>query len=86
MAKDKKTGTKTTKRARAKPVAAAVAIGLTEDLPAGTEKSLAGIKLLETVDADVIRQLEDKCIWYFCPKGGHVFEREDTSGDVFFEV
>jgi CRP/FNR family transcriptional regulator, cyclic AMP receptor protein len=61
-------------------------IGLTEELPEGTEKSLAGITLLETVDGGVIRELESKCTWYFCPKGGHVFDRADTSGDVFFVV
>ena len=59
---------------------------LTTKLPDGVERSLAGIALLETIDPDVIRQLEDICTWYFCPAGGHVFEREDTSGDVFFIV
>ena len=59
---------------------------LSEELPEGATKSLAGIFLLETVDSEVIRELEAKCTWYYCPKGGHVFEREDTSGDVFFVV
>ena len=59
---------------------------LTIELPDGVERSLAGIALLETVDSDVIRQLESICTWYFCPAGGHVFDREDTSGDVYFIV
>ena len=59
---------------------------LTTKLPDGVERSLAGIAFLEAVDPDVVRQLEDICTWYFCPVGGHVFERDDTSGDVFFVV
>ncbi len=59
---------------------------LTTELPEGVERSLAGIAFLESVNSDVIRELEDICTWYFCPAGGHVFEHDDTSGEVFFVV
>ena len=60
--------------------------GLTEALPPGTEKSLAGIKLLENLEADAVERLEEICTWYFCPKGGFIFDVDDTSGNVFFIV
>lgn len=59
---------------------------LTTKLPDGAERSLAEFGFLEAVNSDAIRQLEDICTWYFCPEGGHIFDREDTSGDVFFVV
>ena len=60
--------------------------GLTETLPPGTEKSLAGIKLLKNVDAEVVSRLEEICTWYFCAKDDFIFDNDDTSGDVFFIV
>lgn len=74
------------KKPAAEPAVAASDTSLAEVLPDGTKKSLAAISLFETVDAEAVRELESKCTWYFCPKGGHVFEREDVSGDVFFVV
>ena len=59
---------------------------LSEDLPPGAERSLRGIKLLGDVDEKAVKQLEDICTWYFCPKSGHVFDRDDDSGDVYFIV
>ncbi len=61
-------------------------IGLTETLPPETEKSLAGIKLLKNVDPDAVTRLEEICTWYACPKGGFIFDADDTSGNVFFIV
>ena len=61
-------------------------IGLTESLPPGTEKTLAGIKLLQNVDADAVKRLEDICTWYFCAKDDFIFDSDDTSGDVYFIV
>ncbi len=61
-------------------------IGLTETLPPGTEKSLAGMKLLQNIDGDAVTRLEEICTWYFCAKGEFIFDRDDTSGDVCFIV
>lgn len=61
-------------------------IGLTETLPPGTEKSLAGIKLLKNVDAEAVLRLEEICTWYFCAKDNLIFDSEDASCDVFFIV
>ena len=61
-------------------------IGLTEELPPGTECSLAGIELLKDQDEATIALLESVAAWRFCPKDGIVFDRDDTSGDVFFVV
>lgn len=63
-----------------------VVIGLTEALPDGTEKSLAGIELLQNVDGEAVTRLEEICTWYFCAKDGYIFNSEDTSGDVCFIV
>ncbi len=63
-----------------------VVIGLTEALPPETEKSLGDIKLLQNVDPEAVTRLEEICTWYFCPKGGYIFDSEDTSGDVCFIV
>jgi len=60
--------------------------GLTEQLPPGTEKSLADIKLLKHVDAAAVSRLEEICTWLFCAKDGFVFDSDDDSGDVFFIV
>lgn len=70
------------KKASKKPAS----IGLTKTLPPGTEKSLAGVKLLKNVDAEAVSRLEEICTWYFCPKGDYVFDTDDTSGDVFFLI
>ena len=63
-----------------------VVIGLTETLPPGTEKSLAGMKLLQNIDGDAVTRLEEICTWYFCAKGDFIFDPDDTSGDVCFIV
>lgn len=60
--------------------------GLTDTLPPGTKKSLAGIKLLKNVDAQAVSRLEEICTWYCCAKGDIVFGNDDTSGEVFFIV
>ena len=60
--------------------------GLTEELPPGTEKSLACIKLLTHVDASAVSRLEEICTWYFCAKDGFIFDSDDESGNVFFIV
>ena len=60
--------------------------GLTEQLPPGTEKSLADIKLLKHVDAAAVSRLEEICTWLFCAKDGFVFDSDDDSGDVSFIV
>ena len=61
-------------------------MGLTEDLPAATEKSLAGIKLLQNIDAQAVNRLEEICTWYFCAKGDFIFDKDDTSSAVYFIV
>lgn len=61
-------------------------VGLTEDLPPGTEKSLAGVKLLQNIDAEAVSRLEEICTWYFCARNDLIFDKDDTSGAVYFIV
>ncbi len=57
-----------------------------EKSPPDSERSLRGITLLEDQDEATIRRLEEICRWHAYSEGEQIFDRSDTSGDVYFIV
>jgi CRP-like cAMP-binding protein len=49
-----------------------------------TERTLAGMRLLQHVDADEMRRLEPLCRWRLYRKGQTVIEAGSASGEVYF--
>jgi CRP-like cAMP-binding protein len=53
---------------------------------AGGRRSLAGVKLFSSLDADAREALEDACAWRRYRTGERVFERGSQSSEVFFVI